>query len=161
MFFIYAPIYCVESGLGDTAAGTIASAGSAVVLLCPLWGWLGRVWGIRNLMIAGYAASAALSAAVALTTGSPWLGVAVFLAAALAASMIDGAGNLLFLRAVHPHERAEMTSVFATFRDTSLIGPPGLFSLLLSVFALPAVFVAAGAGMAVMAWYTRHVPRRY
>jgi hypothetical protein len=68
---------------------------------------------------------------------------------------------MLFLRAVHPYERAEMTSVFATFRDTSQIGPPGIFSLLLMTFALPAVFVAGGLGMLVMAWYARYVPRQY
>ncbi len=161
MFFVYAPIYCVEAGLGDTVAGLVVSAGSGAVLLCPLWGRLGRRWGIRGLLVAGYAASAAGSVVVALAAGSPWLGVAVFLAAAFAASTIDGAGNMLFLRAVHPHERAEMTSVFATFRDTSQIGPPGVFSLLLEVFALPFVFVASGLGMAAMAWYARYVPRRY
>ena len=161
MFFVYGPIYCAESGLGDTVAGLVVSAGSGAVLLCPLWGRVGRRRGVRGLLVAGYAACAVGSGVVALVAGSPWLGVAVFLAAALAASAIDGAGNMLFLRAVHPHERAEMTSVFATFRDTSQIGPPGAFSLLLEAFALPAVFVASGLGMAAMAWYARHVPRQY
>ena len=48
-----------------------------------------------------------------------------------------------------------------TFRDTSQIGPPAVFSALLTVFALPAVFVAAGVGMVAMAWYSRYVPRQY
>ena len=144
MFFVYGPIYCVQAGLGETVAGLLVSAGSAAVLLCPLWGRLGRRWGIRRLVVFGFAATAAGSVAVAFAAASPWLGVAVFLAAALAASTIDGAGNMLFLRAVHPHERAEMTGVFATFRDTAQIGPPGAFSLLLEAFALPAVFVGLG-----------------
>ncbi|MBC6438830.1 MAG: MFS transporter [Rhodospirillales bacterium] len=161
MFFVYAPIYCVESGLGDTVAGIIVSAGSGAVLLCPFWGWVGRKWGIRKLLIMGYLASAVATIVVAAVAASPWLGVTLFMVAALATSMVDGAGNMLFLRAVHPHERAEMTSVFATFRDTSQIGPPGLFSALLQIFALPAVFVTSGIGMLAMAWYARYVPRQY
>ncbi|MBT5432499.1 MAG: MFS transporter [Alphaproteobacteria bacterium] len=161
MFFVYGPIYCVEAGLGETVAGMLVSAGSGAVLLCPLWAWLGHKWGIRRLLMVGYAASAVASLAVALVAGTPWLGVVFFLIAAFFTSIIDGAGNMLFLRAVHAHERAEMTSVFATFRDTSQIGPPGVFSLLLSVFALPAVFVAAGAGMMIMAWYSRYIPKQY
>ncbi len=161
MFFIYAPIYCVESGLGDDVAGMMASAGSASVLLVPLWAKIGRRYGIRALMLAGYAASAVVSVVVAVFAGSPWLGVGLLLFAAVATSLIDGAGNMLFLRAVHPHERPEMTSVFATFRDTSQMGPPAVFSVLLKVFALPAVFVAGGVGMAVMAHYARFVPKRY
>ncbi|MGY8994937.1 MAG: MFS transporter [Alphaproteobacteria bacterium] len=161
MFFVYGPIYCVEAGLGDTVAGLVVSAGSFAVMLCPFWAWIGRRWGIRKLLIIGYIASGLGTLVVALVAGSPWLGVTMFLVAAFATSMIDGAGNMLFLRAVHPYERAEMTSVFATFRDTSQIGPPGIFSLLLMTFALPAVFVAGGLGMLVMAWYARYVPRQY
>lgn len=161
MFFVYGPIYCVEAGLGEAVAGLVASAGSASVLLCPFWGWLGRRWGIRRLLMAGYAASAVATLALVPAAAAPWAGFAVFLLAALVTSMADGAGNMLFLRAVHPHERAEMTSVFATFRDVSQIGPPGVFSLLLAVAALPAVFLAAGAGMATMALYSRFVPRQY
>ena len=161
MFFVYGPIYCVQAGLGETMAGLVASAGSASVLLCPFWGWLGRRWGIRRLLAAGYGASAVATLALVAAATLPWAGFGVFLLAALVTSMADGAGNMLFLRAVHPHERAEMTSVFATFRDVSQIGPPGVFSLLLAVAALPAVFLAAGAGMAAMAFYTRFVPRQY
>jgi MFS family permease len=161
MFFIYAPIYCVTAGLGDDVAGMMASAGSAAVLLVPVWARLGRKYGIRALLIVGYAASAAASLLVAAVAGTPWLGAALLLVAALVTSLIDGAGNMLFLRAVHAHERPEMTAVFATFRDTSQIGPPALFSVLLKIFALPAVFVAGGLGMAVMARYARFVPKRY
>ena len=161
MFFIYAPIYCVEVGLGDDVAGMMASAGSAAVLLVPVWAKMGRKHGIRALLIVGYLASAASSLIIAAAAGSPWLGAALLLVAAFATSLIDGAGNMLFLRAVHPYERPEMTSVFVTFRDTSQIGPPALFSVLLKVFALPAVFVAGGLGMLIMARYARFVPKRY
>jgi MFS family permease len=160
MFFIYAPIYCVEAGLGDDVAGMMASVGSAAVLLVPLWARIARRYGIRMLMVVGYAASAAASLIVAAAAGSPWLGASLLLVAAFATSLIDGAGNMLFLRAVHPYERPEMTSVFTTYRDTSQIGPPAVFSVLLKIFALPAVFAAAGLGMAVMARYARFIPKR-
>ena len=73
---------------------------------------------------------------------------------------IDGAGNLLFLRAVHAHERSEMTTVFISYRDVAQLGPPIVFSALLSVFALPSVFVASGAMMLGSAMLARHIPRR-
>ena len=67
--------------------------------------------------------------------------------AALGTETIDGAGNLLFLRAVHPYERAEMTTAFASFRDVAQLGPPMVCALLLSLFSLSSVFVAAGLMM--------------
>jgi len=78
----------------------------------------------------------------------------------VAASVIDGAGNLPFMRAVRPRERAEMTTVFSTYRDMSRLAMPGVFSLVLQVFALPAVFVTSALTMAVMAYYARYIPRR-
>jgi len=80
--------------------------------------------------------------------------------AAFGTETIDGAGNLLFLRAVHPHERSEMTTVFVSYRDVAQFGPPVVFSVLLSVFSLPSVFVAGGVMMLVSAALARHIPRR-
>ncbi len=161
MYFIYIPIFCVEAGISETMAGIIVSAGVSAVLLCPLWGRLGQRFGIRRLLICGYALSAVSSLAIGMTLGMPWVAVAMMLIASFVTSSIDGAGNMLFLRAVHPYERSEMTSVFITYRDISQITAPGIFTVLLSVFALPAVFVSAGVGMAVMAWYSRYIPRQY
>jgi hypothetical protein len=39
--------------------------------------------------------------------------------------------------------------------------PPGIFTVLLNIFALPAVFVAGGIAMIGLATLTRHVPKRY
>ncbi len=80
--------------------------------------------------------------------------------AAFGTEMLDGAGNLLFLRAVHAHERAEMTTVFVSYRDVAQLGPPVAFSILLSMFALPSVFIAGGAMMLAAAALARHIPRR-
>lgn len=161
MFFIYAPIYCVEYGLGEDWAGAILSVSSFFMLLVPLWGRLGRRIGLRALLAIGYLGTGLLTVALTPVAGWPELGVFLLLAGSLTASFIDAAGNTLFLRAVHPHERPEMAAVFSTYREVGKIGPPGLFSALLVVFPLPAVFAAGGAIALVGAWFTRFIPRRY
>jgi hypothetical protein len=90
----------------------------------------------------------------------PWVGAVMLVMAGFGAEMIDGAGNLLFLRAVHPYERSEMTTVFVSYRDVAQLGAPAASAALLSLFALPSVFVAAGIMMIGSARLTRHIPRR-
>ncbi len=160
MYFIYAPIYCVQSGLGEEWAGIILSAGSAASLLVPLWARLGRRIGVRTLLAIGYMTTGLATITIA-AAGLPWLGVAFLLAASVLASVIDAVGNALFLRAVHPHERAEMASVFITYREMAHLVPPGVLAALLGVFALPVVFLASGTSMVVLCWFTRYIPRRY
>jgi len=160
MFFIYAPIFAVTSGLDEETGGAIVSLGSASVFLAPLWARVGQRYGLRRLLMAGYTAGGAITLAVALVTGEATLGAAALLLAAFGTGIVDGAGNVPFLRAVHPHERPEMTTVFATYRDAGNLIPPGVFSALLKVFELPAVFVAGGAALLVLATYTRYLPRR-
>ena len=161
MFFIYTPIYCVQSGLGEELAGIVLSAGAIPMLFVPLWGRLGGRVGMRALLAVGYLTTGGATIAVAVASGVPWLGVALLLAGTTCASLIDAAGNTLFFRAVHPHERTEMASVFTTYREAAQLGPPGVFAALLSVFALPAVFVASGASMVLLTYLTRYIPRRY
>ena len=161
MYFIYAPIYCVQSGLGEQWAGIILSAGSAAILLVPLWGRLGRHIGMRALVAGGYLSTGVVTIGVAVVADLPWLGVGLLLAASVCAAVIDAVGNALFLRAVHPHERTEMASLFTTYRETAHMAPPGVFSVLLGIFALPAVFVVSGASLVLLTWLTRYIPRRY
>ena len=160
MYFIYAPIYAVQAGLGEEISGAIVSLGTASILIVPFWGWVGRRYGLRKLMIGGYAVSAFASVVIAFAVDLPWLGAAVLVMAAFGTGIIDGGGNVPFLRAVHPLERAQMTSVYATYRDVSQLAPPGVFSLLLQLFALPAVFISAGAGMLTLAYFARYLPRK-
>jgi MFS family permease len=160
MLYVYAPIYAVTSGLGAETGGVIVSIGTGWIWLVPLWGWLGRRYGLRPLLAVGYASAGVLSICAAVAFHIPWLGAAMLVLAAFGTEMLDGAGNLLFLRAVHAHERAEMTTVFVSYRDVAQLGPPVVFSVLLSVFALPSVFIASGAMMLASAALTRHIPRR-
>ena len=160
MFFIYAPIFAVTSGLGSETGAAMVSIGTGLMWSVPIWGWLGRRYGYRRLLAAGYFASGALTIVAAFLIPIPWLGAIALLLATLATETIDGAGNSLFLRAVHPYERSEMTTVFVCYRDVSQLVPPGVFSILLSVFNLSSVFVAGGLMMLIVATFTRHIPRR-
>jgi MFS transporter, ACDE family, multidrug resistance protein len=160
MFYVYAPIFAVTSGLGAETGGILVSIGTGWIWLVPLWGWAGRRFGLRPLLIAGYAMAGVLSIAAALAFGVPWLGAALIVLAALGTETIDGAGNLLFLRAVHSYERSEMTTVFVSFRDVAQLGPPAVCAVLLSLFSLNSVFVAGGVMMLAASSLSRRIPRR-
>jgi len=160
MFFVYAPILVVHLGFGEERTGMVVSAGMACVFAVPIWGLAARRWGVRKLLFAGYLLSGVATFTVATAFGTPWLAVTLMIGAALATSLIDGAGNVPFFRAVHPYERPEMTSVFTTYRDFGQLAPPAVFSVLLQSFRLPAVFAAAAVGMAGLAWLSRFIPRR-
>lgn len=158
MYFVYAPIYVVESGLGEIWAGAIVSLGTATFFLVPLWNRIGRRYGLRVLLVGGYVGTGGFTLTVALLEGQ--IGVVALVLSAVAAGAIDAAGNVPFLRAVHPHERPEMTTVYNTFRGVSQAVPPGIFTVLLKIFELPAVFLAGGAAMASLAWFCKYLPRR-
>jgi MFS family permease len=160
MFFIYAPIYAVTSGMTAETGGWIVAAGSTSMFAVTFWGWIGRRYGLRRLLVGGYVCAGLTTIGVGAVAGTPWLGMAALIVACFAASAIDGAGNVPFLRAVRPRERPEMTTVFSSYRDAARLTIPGLFALVLNVFALPAVFVTSGLIMLVMAAYARHIPRR-
>ena len=81
-------------------------------------------------------------------------------AATVVVAAIDGAGNTLFLRAVRPLERAEMTAVFMTYRDAAQLSVPGLCALMLLVAPLPAVFLVSGLATGALALLARFIPRR-
>lgn len=159
-FFIYTPIYAVTQGLSEETGGLIVSAGLAMLLLVPLWGWVGRRHGVRRLLMVGCLVSGALTMAAAAFAGAPWLTAALLVAAAIGTGAAEGTGNLPFLRAVRPRERAEMLTVYWTNRGVSSIATPAAYALLLQVFALPAVFLAGGLLMASLAGLARYLPRR-
>ena len=105
-------------------------------------------------------AEAITRTAAAALADLPMTGVAVLVVAVFTASVIDGAGNVPFLRSVRVWERPEMTGVFTTYRQMAQFAPPGFFAILLKMFELPAVFVASGIGMLILAGFTRYLPRR-
>lgn len=160
MFYVYAPIYAVASGLGAETGGYIVSAGASALYTVILWGWLGRKIGIRALLMGGYGLAAILTLCIGFAAGQPWIAAGFIVAAALGISIADGAGNMPFLRAVHPHERAEMTAVYTTYRDSARATMPALYAVLLLVFPLSAVFFASGTIMLGLAGLAQYIPRR-
>ncbi len=161
LFQVYAPIYAVQTGLGPEIGGIIVSIGIGWMWAVPLWGWMGRRYGFSRFLLFGYLSTGVLTVAAAAAMGLPWLGAIMLVVAALAAETIDGVGNALYLRAVHHHERSEMTVVFASFRDVAQLGPPALFSVVLMVFELPAIFLLGGVMMMGMSVLTRYIPKRF
>jgi hypothetical protein len=53
-----------------------------------------------------------------------------------------------------------VTTVFVSFRDVAQLGPPMVCALLLSLFSLSSVFVAAGLMMLASSLLSRRIPRR-
>jgi MFS family permease len=160
MYFIYVPIYCVTSGLGEVAGGVLVSAGVGTTLTVTFWGWIGRRFGLRRLMFYSAVCTGVAMIGLATVAGQPWLGTVMWLVSAMMATPMDGVGNIPFMRAVRPSERSEMTAVFMTVRDASQLLPPGVFSIVLRFFELPAVFVVSGIGMFGIAWLAKFLPRR-
>ncbi|MDH3377274.1 MAG: MFS transporter [Gammaproteobacteria bacterium] len=160
MFVIYTPIYAARSGLGELAGAALVSIGTAWTLSVPFWGWIGRRYGIRYLLRAGFFLTGALSTLVYLYAGSPVIASAILVISALGATMLDGVGNVLFYRAVRSRERSEMTAVFVTYRDFGQLATPGLYSVLLAVFSLPVVFSSAAVWMFIAGYFCRYIPKR-
>jgi len=159
MFFIYTPIYVVSVGLGENVAGALSSIATLFVMAIPWVAKYMRPFGTRKILMIGYIGCGIATIAVAFVANLPWVGVAVLVGAALLAVPIDSVGNVLFFRAVHPYERAEMTTVFTTYRYGAQLVFPGIFAALLKAFALPAVFAGAGACMIALGVLSSKVPK--
>lgn len=160
VFFIYVPVYAVKTGLGPEVGGAVVSMGTSFLFLTPLTGRLVRREGIRRVFAAGFLLASVATFLVSASMGQPWIGIALIVCAALGMSAIDAGGNMLFLFAVRRNERSEMTTVYSTYRDVADIVPPGLFSVLLRVFELPAVFVVGGAVTLGLSLLTRRIHPR-
>lgn len=165
MFFVYTPIFVTDLGFSARVAGMSVALGTASMLLMPIWARIAKRKGTRALLMSGYAIAGILSIAVSVASYSGdiapiWLPVAILILAGVAATVIDGAGNVLFLRAVHPLERSEMTAVFTTYRQTAQLIVPGTLAAILSILPLAAVFGVGGLGFLVMSWLTTFIPKR-
>ncbi len=160
MFFIYMPIYVVYMGLSDYVAGAASSLATLFTLAVPLLTPFNQRYGARKTLMLSYTLCGIATMTAAFLFGSPLIGIAGLVLAALLAMPIDSVGNIAFLRAVHPYERAEMTTVFSTYRYTQQLAMPGLFAAVLVAFKLPAVFVVSGGIMIAMGGLSRFVPKK-
>lgn len=160
MFFTYPPVYFVQQGIGGTAAGLLASAGNALLLLAPLAGRLAGRTGLRRPIMCAMTGAGAMCLVAAIGYHLPWLVAASLLCGAMGAVTLDALANIPFLRSVHPYERPQMTTVFRTYIDLSDLLPAMLYSVLLIVFDLRAVFVTTALIMLSGAMLARFLPRR-
>jgi MFS family permease len=160
--FIYTPIYVANAGYPPEIGGALVSLGLMPMLLVRVWGRIGHAIGIRNLLSLGYGLTGvcSLAAALAAAVGAPLMCMTLLCLAAFSATVIDGAGNVPFLRAVHHYERAAMTSVFMTFRQVGSLVIPGILAVVLWVLPLWGVFAFGGLLTIGMAGLSRYLPRR-
>jgi len=166
MIYLYVPVYAERHGLVVPVFGIELPAGglalsffSALALLAPLWGGVMRRIGMRRHVMTGMTVAAVLVAIAGLLLDDPWVAILLILISAVPLSATDATGNIPFLRAVRSRERTEMAMVYGTYRDMVGLVVPTVFTLLLLVFELDAVFFATAAALLVYAWYARHLPR--
>jgi MFS family permease len=159
MFFVYGPIYAVAAGESETISAALVSAGSGMLLLAPLFGWLANRTGVRLFTMASFVTVGVAVAAVPLAGSHAYLGMALLVAATCAGVALDAVGQVTFLRAVRTRERPEMGMVFSYYRDAASLLPHTVAALLLTFFGLDAVFLATAAGMFACAWLARWIPR--
>ncbi len=160
MFFVYTPIFVTEAGYSAQVGGAIVSLGVLPMIFVKVWGRIGEKHGIRKLLVSAYAATGAMTIAAGLMTAWPLITMFLLWLSAFLATLIDGAGNVPFLRSVKPRERAEMTSVYSTFRHGTSLFTPGLFAAVLTVLPLPFVFIVGGAAGIGMGWLSRFLPKK-
>ena len=160
MYFIYVPIFCVTAGLGETMGGALVSLAVSFVMTTPLLRSTIQRYGIRRVLWVGYAGAGSVTIGIGAFIGIPSVAVILILMAALFAVLCDSVGNTLFYRAVRFYERSAMATVFMSYRPISALAFPGVYSGVLAIFPLPAVFLVTGAGMLATSLMTRFIPAR-
>ena len=160
MYFVYTPILVAHFGYGPEVGGLLVSVGQLPMLAIGAWAMLGRRYGLRRLLVLGYAGCGIATLAVGTMTGWPVVAMACICLASLFATMIDGAGNVPFLRAVRPLERSGMTAVFMTFRHVGSLAPSAIYLGVLAIAPLPFVYVTSGLIALAMAGLSLKLPRR-
>jgi MFS transporter len=161
LFYIYAPLFSIACGWSASAAAATLSLGTSTLFFVALWGRLVRIWGARSVLIAGYGSAAIglVSTAVA-AWWMPAIAPVLLIGAAFGASIIDGPGNIPFLRATRPHERPAMAGIYMTYRDISQFAPVAVFSFILAVAELTTAFLTFAAVLFGTAWLSRLIHPR-
>jgi MFS family permease len=160
-YFIYGPIFVVESGLSKEFGGLAISASQLLLPLALVAGILARHWGVRPVVYLSFATMAA-SCAIAGVIGnaSPYLVIGFLLIAAVGATGLDGVGAIPFMRAVRPRDRQRFTSVYRTFLESAEILPGFVFAIVLSFFPTSIVFIVMAVGMLVLCFLSwRYLPK--
>lgn len=160
-FFVYPPLYIAKYGGDEMLSAVMLSAGQGLLFAAPLAGRIARRLGLRRVIILAFVFSGAICVLIGVIQPPPVaLAVLVFIAS-IGAMTLDALGNIPFLRAVHPYERAEMTAVFRTYIEMSQLLPAAIYAVLLIYFPLSVVFIALGLQLLAAAWLSTYLPRRF
>jgi MFS family permease len=159
IFLNYLPLVIVSSGVDPEIGGLMVSCGNAMLFLTPLWGRIGARFGLRASIAGAFAVAGGAAAAAFLMAPFPLLAAVIMTSGALGATCLDALGTIPFLRAVHPYERPQMVTVYRTNQDAADFVTNTALSVLLSLFALPVVFLAAAVTALALAIVSRHLPR--
>ena len=160
-FYLYVPIFAVESGLGEKVGGFMVSLGSLYLFATPLMlRWLRR-HSVRQAVMTGFAlGTVSWIGTAGLLPTSALLAALALEAAAFCMIFLDVVGGLPFLMAVKPSERTEMSAVYSTFRDVSNVVTPAIGSLVLLMAPLGGVFLLMGGLFASASLLASTLPAR-
>ena len=152
----------VEGGYGPQAGGLIVALGNLMLFVNMFVGRVAKRFSIRLVLAGSLFLSAALVILVGLLGAEhALLAGSAFVAAALFASVLDGLGSVPFLRAVHSHERPQMTTVYRTYLDASELIPPLIYFFMFQWFGFSGAFWALAIGMSGIGWLVwRYLPMR-
>ena len=142
VMFNYGPWYLEEQGFPKTAAGDLQSSCTALLFLTLGLGWIARKAGLRHFICAAFLIIGLMMATAGFAGDHPTLALTALLVSAVGAASLDSVAAVTFLRAVRSWERPQMSTVFSIYRDAASVIPPAFFSILLTLFPLPSVFIA-------------------
>ena len=160
LFFVYPALYFDARGVDRDWSGAVTGAANILLALSPLFGWLGRRYGIRLPIMVAFFGAGITTLAIPFFFDSPLLVAILLLVAAFFVVMLDSLGNIPFLPAVRPLERPLMMSVFRTYIDIGNLLPFAVFTALLLFFDQRAVYIAYGILMLVVGAFAKYLPRR-
>jgi MFS family permease len=159
--FIYGPLLMIEGGVAKSTAGYLVPISQLTLPLSVFFGWLANRIGVRRVVAASFFG---IACAAALTgwfgKGAPFVAAGFMMFAAICASGLDGVGGIPFYRAVKPHQRQRMTSVYRSFFECAELIPGFLFMLLLLRFEIGIVFIVIAilsVFLAALTW--KHLPK--
>lgn len=160
-FFVYGPILMVATGQGTLAGGLLVSLGNLFLFGSILWGKVGMSKGLMRTISAVFMLLAVSLIGAGLAGEKfPMIAAIMLLVGAFFCVAIDTLGSATFIRAVHPHERAQMTAVYRTYLDFSEILPAFTYSIILTFFHLGAIFIALAGLMVFTSFFVwRYLPR--
>ena len=139
--FTYAPLYLVQAGMPNVAAGNLLSSCTAMLFVSLILGWVGRRVGLRRFIAGGFLWVSCATFGMVWFSDSPEVASLFLILSAVGAVSLDSVAVVTFLRAVRSFERPQMTMVFTIYRDAAALIPPARFTVLLSFYPIPVVFL--------------------